>query len=189
MKRIISLGLLLVGLLLSATCSPGQSSQPDRVTELAAPDPALGEPLMVALAQARNFHHKADVLLAEARLDDAASALRQILVIPFPPGAPEAEDVLFDARARLAKLLVSRGAIDEALAMVDQGIASASRPSFFLANLYTARGEVLEARAQLADGSDPSAAKAARLQAIAAFDQSISINEALMKQLADEAHR
>lgn len=186
MRRAVR-GLMLGGAL--GACS--MTGEPDRapsaterpVTALAQPVPALGEPLMISLAQARNYHHKADVLLREARLDQAIAALRQILSIPFPPGAAEGEDVALDARARLAKLLVTAGRLDEAMTVVDEGTATARRSSFFLANLYTARGEVLEARAQVLDGSDGVAAKAARIGAIEAFDRSIAINRVLMGQL------
>jgi hypothetical protein len=155
----------------------------------------LDEALMVPLAQARNHHHKADVLLEEGRLPDAIAALRPILALRFPAGAAEGEDVLLDARARLAKLLVKRGGraeLDEALAVVDQGLAGGPRPSFFLANLYTARGEVLEASARLLDlalDSVPSteAAREARRAAVEAFDRSIAINEDLMRGLEEDA--
>jgi tetratricopeptide (TPR) repeat protein len=182
-------GLALAAVVATSCGNPDDATESSaRVTALPGPDEALSEPLMLALAQARNYHHKADVLLREARVDEAAAALRQILSIPFPPGAPEAEDVLLDARARLAKLLTSgdQPEVADALAVVDQGIAAARRPSFFLANLYTARGEVLEVSAERLAERDPAAARAARVQAIEAFDRSIEINEALMRKLIRE---
>lgn len=167
-----------------AACAPAGGEDGERsVTELPAPGAALGEALMLPLAQARNHHHKADVLLREADLEGAIAALKAILDLPFPPGAPEGEDVALDARARLAKLLVTAGRLDEALALVDRGIAAATRSSFFLANLYTARGEVLEARAVSLEGSAPSAARLARREALAAFDRSIEINRRLMDRV------
>lgn len=179
MRRVAALALVVA----LGSCTGGRDDERG-VTALPEAEDALDEPLMIALAQARNYHHKADVLLAEARLDDAIGALRELLAIRFPAGAPEADDVVHDARARLAKLLVTKGAIDEALAVVDAGLAGAPRPSFFLANLHTARGEVLEAHAQLATGD---AARAARRQAIEAFDRSIAINRDLLRGLVDEA--
>jgi tetratricopeptide (TPR) repeat protein len=154
------------------------------VTRLPQPGPELGKQLMVALALAQNYHHKADVYLKQARVDQAAMALRQILTIQFPPDAPEGVDVVQDARARLARVLVTLGKLDEALAVVDEGIAGARRDSFFLANLYTARGEVLEARAVVVEEKDEAAANAARRQAIEAFDRAIEMDKAVMEQLA-----
>jgi tetratricopeptide (TPR) repeat protein len=153
--------------------------------------PELGEPLMIALAQAKNFHHKADVYLREGQLDDAIDAVAEILAVPFPQGAPEAEDVMLDARARLAKLLSAQGKAEEAMKVVDQGIAGAGRRSFFLANLYTVKGEVFEAMAIMLDDQETekatAQARAARRQAIEAFDQSIAINTALQRALMGEA--
>ena len=153
--------------------------------------PALGQPLMIALAQARNHHHKADVYLKEANLAQAIAAVRAIEEVPFPEGAAEAEDVKLDARARLAKLLVTSGQLDEAMTVVDTGIARATRDSFFVANLHTVKGEVYEARANVLD-DDPSEdakvrARQARMQAIESFDRSIAINTELQKALMNES--
>ncbi|HKE18831.1 MAG TPA: hypothetical protein VKB80_28345 [Kofleriaceae bacterium] len=163
-----------------------------RVTELPQPGPELSEDLMLGLALARNYHHKADVYLKEARFDQAVAALRQILSIQLPAGSPEAPemvDVVQDARARLAKLLVTKGQLEDALAVVDEGIASATRQSFFLANLHTVRGEVLEARAVTIEERDKPAATVARRQAIEAYDRAIAIEKALIEQLAGGQER
>jgi tetratricopeptide (TPR) repeat protein len=164
--------------------------------------PVLGEELMLALAQARNYHHKADVHVRQAQLDEAIAALRAIDAIPFPADAPEAEDVKLDARARMGKLLITRGELDAAMAVVEAGIAGASRESFFVANLYTVKGEVYEAMANVLDGpggdpdaADPNAAgqkaraREARRNAIIAFDRAISINTELQQTLLEERAR
>jgi tetratricopeptide (TPR) repeat protein len=158
-------------------------------THLTEPEDAVSEDLMIALGQAKNYHHKAKVFMSDGNLDEAVASVRQILAIHFPAGAPEAEDVRLDARALLAKLLVGQGKVDEAMRVVDEGIAQASRDSFFLANLHTVRGEVLEAQGQLADdGTADGRARAAeaRKAAIAAYDKSISINEQLQKRAAGQ---
>src|SRR6185503_18124331 len=51
---------------------------------------------------------------------DAIGEVRQVLSLPFPRGAPEADDVRNDARALLAKLLVNQGQLDEAARTVDE---------------------------------------------------------------------
>jgi tetratricopeptide (TPR) repeat protein len=174
-----------------ASCARGDDDRAPAggATRLTEPEDAVGEDLMVALAQAKNYHHKAKVYMSDGNLAEAVASVRQILAIQFPPGAPEAEDVRNDARALLAKLLVSQGKLDEATRTIDEGIAATTRDSFFLANLYTVRGEVLEAQAAQADDGTPDGkarAAEAKKAAITAYDRSISINEALQKRLVEQ---
>ena len=194
MIRIACIAALLAGLataLLAASCGSREdgaaAGDPEaRVTQLTEPTDALSEELMLALALAKNHHHKADVYLKEARIEDAVSEIRQILSVPFPADAPEGQDVQLDARARLAKLLVTRGRLDEAMNVVDSGIAGASRDSFFLGNLHSVRGEVWEARAVAVEEEDPAAAREARVEAIRAFDRAIEIENRLLEKLSRE---
>jgi hypothetical protein len=182
--------LIAAGAIALSTCARGDDDRRGgAATHLTEPDDAVSQDLMVALSLAKNYHHKAKVLIGDGNLGEAEAALRQILVVAFPAGAPEAEDVRLDARALLAKLLVGQGKVPDAMRVVDEGLAAASRDSFFVANLYTVKGEVLEARAALADdGSADSKARAAedRRAAIAAYDRSISINEQLQKRLVED---
>jgi predicted negative regulator of RcsB-dependent stress response len=147
---------------------------------------------MLALAQAKNFHHKAKVYMSDGNLAEAAAQMEAILAIPFPPAAPEGDDVRLDARALLAKLLVAQNKIDEAMTVVDQGIGGARRDSFFLANLYTVKGEVHHARAAQLEG-EPDANKQRivdeKKAAIMAFDRSIAIDNQLVEQLVQERQR
>ena len=185
-RRAVASAIAMASLLgLGVGCASRSDDGPDRrVTELPAPGPELSQDLMLGLSLARNYHHKADVYLKEAKVEQAIASVREILSIKFPAGSPEGEDVVHDARARLAKLLVTRGALDEAQKVVDEGIAGASRRSFFLANLHAVRGEVMEARAAKTDDSDAAAATAARKQAIESYDRAIAIEKALIDQLA-----
>ncbi|HVK76204.1 MAG TPA: hypothetical protein VM734_22915 [Kofleriaceae bacterium] len=155
-----------------------------RITE---PEDAIDEELMLALVRAKNFHQIAQVYMSDDKLAEATRAVRQILEVPFPAGAPEAEDVRLDARALLAKLLVRQGQLEAAMTAIDDGLAGKTRDSFFVANLYTVRGEVLRAQAAALDGSSQPAdqARAAELrkQAILALEQSNTIAEALQQRL------
>ena len=152
--------------------------------ELADPRAVIGDELMVALHLAKNLHHKADVYLQEGQRTAAVRSLRDILSVQFPHDAPEAQDVVFDARARLAKLLLTEGKLDEALTTLDQGLRSADRDSFFLANLHTVRGEVLQARGDKETKlGNPDRATAARMDAIRAFNEAIRIDTNLQKRL------
>ena len=80
---------------------------------------------------------------------------------------------------------------------ISEGLAQSSRESFFAANLHTVQGEVHEARAaQLEATIEKTADDEQRKQiakevaaekraAIAAYDRSIKINEALQKRLME----
>jgi tetratricopeptide (TPR) repeat protein len=156
------------------------------VTRVAEPDEVIGQDLMMALAQAKNFHHKAKVYMTDGNLAEATAAVRQILSLRFPPNTPEADDVRNDARAMLAKLLVAQNQLEEAMRTVNEGIAQSTRESFFVANLYTVQGEVHEARAlQLDTANEKAKAADARRSAIGAYDKSIKINEALQKKMME----
>ena len=194
-------GILALGALATAACSTDRDAgSPARTGEAARSatrltDPAdadaelIGQDLLVALAQAKNFHHKAKVYMTDGNLAAATASVRQILSLAFPRGAPEADDVRNDARALLAKLLVSQGQLDEAAQTVAEGLAQSQRESFFVANLYTVQGEIHEARAAALDASDPGKAAAARDErhaAIESYDHSIQINERLQKKLMEE---
>ncbi len=166
----------------------------DRV-RLPQPDDAIDEPLMLALAVAKNFHHEAKVYMADGKPEDAIAAVRKILEVRFPDGAPEGEDVRLDAHALLGKLLVGQRRLDDAMNIVETGIAAATRDSFFLANLHTVRGEVLQAQALALEATGTTDAikaevSAIRRRAIEAFDQSnaivVPLQERLYQKIKDE---
>jgi tetratricopeptide (TPR) repeat protein len=195
MKSTTAIGAAIGALLLAAAMFlAGRASAPgerviQHVTNVTDASDVIDEALMTSLVQAKNFHRKAKVYMSDGKIDDAIAAVRQILSLGFPKGAPEADDVRLDARALLAKLLVTQGKLDEAMRTVDEGLASSQRESFFVANLYTVRGEIREARAANYDTEgEPSKAKAAdeRRSAIEDYDKSIQINEKLQKQLMEQ---
>jgi len=187
--RNVIVALALVAGALTWACSGERDAGAPPSTRVADPADAIDQALMVPLAQAKNFHHKAKVYMTDGNLAQATASVRQILSLQFPKGAPEADDVRNDARALLAKLLVSQNQLDEATRTIDEGLAQSQRDSFFVANLYTVQGEIHEARAAAFDASGE-AGKAAgideRRAAIAAYDRSIQINERLQKKLLEE---
>jgi tetratricopeptide (TPR) repeat protein len=175
-------GALAFAVACSTESGPGNQGP---VTTVAEPTDVIDQELMIFLGQAKNFHHKAKVYTGEGKFDDAIAAVRQILSLPYPPGAPEADDVRLDARARLAKLLLAKDQLEDAMRIVSEGLAPRQRESFFVANLYTVKGELHEARAaKMAAGREAEAATERR-EAIAAYDRSIQINEALQKRLME----
>ncbi len=66
---------------------------------------------------------------------------------------------------------------------MQEGIASSTRESFFVANLYTVQGEIHEARAAQLAGAQAADEKRA---AIASYDKSIEIDARLQKTLMEE---
>jgi len=190
MKYVIA-GAWFAGLVAIAgpACSADRDASLSSSTRVADPGDVIEQDLMIALGQAKNFHHKSKIYMADGNLTAATAAVRQILSLRFPRGAPEADDVRNDARALLAKLLVSQGQLDEATRTVEEGLAQSQRESFFVANLYTVQGEIHEARAAVFDASgDPGKASGIdeRRAAIASYDRSIHINERLQKSLLEE---
>jgi tetratricopeptide (TPR) repeat protein len=192
-KYVLPLLLAVTAITASGTgcsCTGDRDKQIEDKPRVQTPDPTdvIDQKLMIALSKAKNFHHKARVYMSDGKLAEAIASLRQILVLEFPAGAPEAEDVRNDARALLAKLLVSQNQIDEAMRVVQEGIAQSQRESFFVANLYTVKGEIHEARAALLDPNDPT--QKAKIvdekhSAIAAYDKSNDINTALQDKLME----
>jgi hypothetical protein len=178
------LGLLLGFAAMSVTnCSSERDAPPSSVTQTADPADAIDKRLMIALSRAKNFHHMAKVYMSDGNVAAATSSVREILSLEFPPGAPEAEDVRNDARALLAKLLVGQGQLEEAMRVVQEGIASSQRESFFVANLYTVKGEIHQARAATLDVQRAVDEKHA---AIEAFARSNDIDDRIQKQLIEE---
>jgi hypothetical protein len=127
--------------------------------------------------------------MSDGKMAEAIASVREILSLKFPAGAPEADDVRNDARALLAKLLVGQGQVEEAMTVVTEGIAQSSRESFFVANLYTVKGEVHEARAAALDANDPANKPKIvdeKRAAIEAYDKSNQINTVLQQRLMEE---
>jgi tetratricopeptide (TPR) repeat protein len=181
--------LVVVMLVLAACSSESPPAPTPSISRVADPSEVIDQALMVALAQAKNFHHKAKVYMADGNLAQATASVREILSLAFPANAPEADDVRNDARALLAKLLVSQNQLDEASKTIEDGLAHSPRESFFVANLYTVQGEIHEARAAGFDAAGE-AGKASgideRRAAIASYDKSIQINARLQQKLLEE---
>jgi hypothetical protein len=182
------LAVLLVIFIASCTsCTSSDHDAPQRVTRVAEPSDAIDQKLMLALSQAKNFHHKAKIYMSDGNTVAAIAAVREILSLHFPPNAPEADDVRNDSRALLARLLVGQGQLDEAMNVVTEGLGQSQRDSFFVANLYTVKGEILEARAAALDADPANKPRAVELRhaAIDAYDTSNKIDKKLQDQLTE----
>jgi hypothetical protein len=180
MKYVLWLCMMMVlATVVVVACSADREAPPS-ATHTAEPADVIDQKLMVALSRAKNFHHMAKVYMSDGNSAQAIASVREILSLEFPPGAPEAEDVRNDARALLAKLLVGQGQLDDAMRIVQEGIAGSTRESFFVANLYTVKGEIHEARAAQADGQLAVDEKHA---AIEAFSKSNDIDLRIQRSL------
>jgi tetratricopeptide (TPR) repeat protein len=170
---------LLAALLPAAGCAQRLESECCPCPE----EKPLEQDLMLVLASARALHHQADIHLQQGQVDRAIEAVRGILALGLDPKWPEAEEARLDAVARLAKLLQSRGEEQEALDLADREIRGARRESFYLSNLHSVRGEILQARSKRLDGEGKKEeARASAREAIAAFERSIAINKRLQQQ-------
>jgi hypothetical protein len=179
--------ILLVAVIASCK-SPSEREAPQpQVTRTAEPSDAISPKLMLGLSQARNLHHKAKVLMSEGDTASAIAAVREILSLHFPPNAPEAEDVRDDARALLGELLMGQGQLDEAMTVITEGLAQSQRESFFVANLYTVKGQILEAHATALDADPANKSRVVELRhaAIEAFDTSNKIDAKLQDKLLE----
>jgi hypothetical protein len=181
--------LLIAVIAITGYVSCGSDREPAPTVRTADPAEVIGEDLMISLSKAKNFHHKARVYMSDGKPAEAIASVREILSLKFPAGAPEAEDVRNDARALLAKLLVGQGNVEEAMTVVKEGIGQSQRESFFVANLYTVKGEIHEARAALLDANDPNVKAQIvdeKRAAIEAYDKSNQINTVLQQRLMEE---
>ena len=143
----------------------------------------VDEKLLLTLEEARAWQHRADVHLAGGEVQAAIADVKQVLAIEFPPGTAEGEETRLDAWARLARLDLSAGNEAAALDDVEHGRKEATRDSFYRAHLETTSGEILEARAKKIAATDDNGAKAARRDALSAYQRSIEINKRVQSAL------
>ena len=181
MPGLLSCLLLLITLL--AACAAKAPRQEERCCPCKSAR-QLDERLMASLATARAHHHQADIHLRQKEVDKAMAAVKKILALDLDASYPEAEEARLDAAARLAKLMLGKEQATDALALVDAQIKEARRESFYLSNLHSVRGEVLEHQAKALDaGGDAGGARKVSREALAAFERSIAINKKLQQRL------
>jgi hypothetical protein len=142
------------------------------------------EAVLLMLSEARALQRYADLKLADGDVEGAIASVREVLAIRFPPSVPETEDVFLDARARLARLVLSRGgaeAEERALAELEAARRLATRDSFFRSHIENIAADVYAARAKRLTG--PVAQKEARRQEAQALERVIEIDRRLQRAL------
>lgn len=169
---------LVVGGLLPAGCHRPTPSQAGSSQVMSS------EATLVMLSEARAWHRRADLHLSDGDVAAAIAATKEVLAIPFPPDAAEAEEVRLDACARLARLYLGAGgeeAEERALAQIEAGRKLSSHDSFFRAHLETVAADIYEGRANRL--TDPEAKKAEKRKAIEALDRAIQIDRRVQRAL------
>jgi hypothetical protein len=140
--------------------------------------------LMSFLGSARAAHHLADGREEKGDLSGAEAALGSLIDGPLPPkrDAAEVREVIADTRARLADFRSRRGDFDRALADVQKGLDLVPEQSYFRGHLFETRGLVEERRTKaLTASGDQAGAAQARERALAAFEEAMRIQQAVIK--------
>lgn len=142
--------------------------------------------LLSFLSKARASHQKAD--LAEEQGDHAQviATLDALVRGPHPTRRTEVDEVLADARARLAEHRAALGQFDQATHDIQQGLELAREPTYFRGHLFEVLGLVEEQRASSL-AADPAAAAAARQRAVRASEQAIEIQDQVIRRSLDKA--
>lgn len=145
----------------------------------------IGTALLAFLSRSRAAHHRADAREQHDDLAGAEAELGAIVAGPVPPcpDTPEVREVLADTRARLGDLKSRHGDFAGALADVEKGLTLVPDEGYFRGHLIEVRGLVEERHAKsLATSGDVLAAKAAEDRALAAFQEAMRIQSAVIER-------
>jgi len=147
--------------------------------------------LMAFLSEARALHHEANLKEDAGDVDGAIDAMNRLVAAARPRQAPEVDEVLSDAFARLAELRMKKGELGPAEDALHRGLAHAPEPTYFRGHLLEVEGLVEEARAaSLADAGKPVEARAARERAIVLLEDVVKIqDQVIQRSLANKQAR
>lgn len=185
MSRIGAYGVLVL-VLVGAGCSRGSpNSLRETPSDAGAP---LDVETMAFLSMARALHHEANVLEESGDLRGAATRVERIVQAPAPRvgTAPEIEEVLADAWARLAELDVRLGDPTKAEEAARTGLLHARAPTYFRGHLLEVQGIAEEARStNLADAGDAAGAAKARSSAMRLLEEAVIVQEEVIGRALD----
>jgi hypothetical protein len=187
----MKLGWLVLGVAIGASCAVGAVACRNEATTAGCPcaessatpiDPSV----MAFLSAARSIHHEADILQSSGDTAGAIAALERLVAMPAPH-AVEVDEVLADARARLAELRLERGDVDGADREVQEGLRHVQGPTYFRGHLLELRGLVEEKRAEaLTDAGRGDQAAQAKARAVAFLEEAVHVQEQVIdRALAD----
>lgn len=148
--------------LVGVACHSGVPSRSSRVEEK----------MLSMLSMAKSRHRLATLALRAGKSDNALGYVDKILSLKFPKGFRPGEEMLLDAWARKAKMQLRLKQAKAALVTINAAIA---RPtwlvnSFYLANLYQVRGQVLEALQK-------------PKRAVKSYQRSIKLNQRVIREI------
>jgi tetratricopeptide (TPR) repeat protein len=148
--------------------------------------PPVGEAVMAFLSAARALHHEADVRQGTGDTRGAVASLERLVALPAPR-AVEVDEVVADARARLAELRLAQGDVDGADREVQAGLERVKGPTYFRGHLLEVEGLLEEARAgALADAGKNEEAVRARAKAVDLLEEAVKVQEQVIEHaLAD----
>jgi hypothetical protein len=148
--------------------------------------PPIDEALMAFLSAARALHHEADVRQSASDTPGAIASLERLVALPAP-AAVEVDEVVADARARLAELRLGQGDVDGADRDVHAGLQRVTGPTYFRGHLLEVEGLLEEARASaLADAGKSDEAARARAKAVDLLEDAVKVQERVIdRALAD----
>jgi hypothetical protein len=148
--------------------------------------PPVDAALMAFLSAARSLHHEADIRQSANDTVGAIAALERLVALPAP-AATEVDEVVADARARLAELRLGQGDVDGADRDVQAGLQRVTGPTYFRGHLLEVAGLLEEARAgALADAGKSDAAACARAKAVDLLEEAVKVQERVIDHaLAD----
>ena len=174
-------------LLVVAACHRGGTTGGCPTTKA---EPAIDEPVMAFLSAARALHHEADIKERSGDVDGAIAPLERLVAMPAPR-AIEVDEVLADARARLAELRLQGGDVEGAARDVEAGLLGVQGPTYFRGHLLEVEGRIEEARAErLADRGHPEEASRAKTRAVTLLEQAVHVQEQVIdRALADGGQR
>jgi hypothetical protein len=148
--------------------------------------PPVDEALMAFLSAARSLHHEADIQQGSGDTAGAIASLERLVALPAP-AAVEVDEVVADARARLAELRLERGDLEGADREVQAGLLRVKGPTYFRGHLLEVEGLLEEARAgALVDAGRSAEAARAKAKAVNLLEEAVKVQEQVIdRALAD----
>lgn len=149
--------------------------------------PVVDMELMAFLSEARALHHQANLKEESGDLPGAANAMQRLVGARQPQTkAPEVEEVLADAYARLAELELKQNHLEPAQKAIAAGLTHAPEPTYFRGHLVEVQGLVEETRSrELADAGKADEAAKSKEKAIQLLEEVVKIqDQVIQKSLA-----
>jgi len=169
---------LAIGIAIGCTRDGQQTQQQDK-------DTVVDMELMAFLSEARALHHQANLKEEAGDLAGAAAAMDRLVSArrPHDGKAPEVQEVLADAYARLAEIQLRLNALDRAADAVKTGLTHTTEPTYFKGHLVEVEGLIEEARAaELTDAGKSVEAARSREKAIQLLEEVVRIQDQVIQR-------